>query len=177
MNNISINVIYDDKYLGEGYFIILEENGEIQKFLKFYQSGEIGFPRFFIRGYEVGAKDREDQLYRDLEFTVSEENGDLLESIINLGCNLDGGCSYTIDPDNQGANHLSVVFGEKISLVLSKSVYKGHDLSSKFIDIDLGDNYSCENYSAFQKFFRDLSKIAVNDESKGVLIENILKLK
>lgn len=176
--NVNISVVYDNSYLGEGYFIILEVNGEIQKFLKFYQSGEIGFPRFFVRGYERGARDRPDQEFKKLEFTVKEnENNELMESIINLGCNLDGALAYTIDPDNQGANHLSVKCGFETTLVLSKSVYRGKDLSSNFIDIDLGDNYSCDNYSAFQKFFRDLSRAAINDVEKQELIESILKLK
>ena len=45
-------VLYDDKYLGPGYFIITEYNGEIIKFLKIYITNNNGIIGYSIRGYE-----------------------------------------------------------------------------------------------------------------------------
>lgn len=173
----TISVVYDDSYLGEGYFIIKEVDGEIKQWLKFYQSEEMGFPRFFIRGYETESRDNPNQEFRYLAFIMDENESAFSESIINLGCNLDGCIAYTVDPVNQGENHLLIKYGLATALILGKSVYKGKEVCSKFIDISLGDEYSSENYLAFQRFYKDLSSVSLNDVDTRQLIENILKLK
>lgn len=93
----TISVVYDDSYLGEGYFIVKEVDGEIKQWLKFYQSEEMGFPRFFIRGYETESRDNPNQEFRYLAFIMDENESAFSESIINLGCNLDGCIAYTVD--------------------------------------------------------------------------------
>ena len=70
----------------------------------------------------------------------------------------------------------------KANLVLVK---KESYRSSKYILLKPSDEmlndgkqeYSSENYLAFQRFYKDLSSVSLNDVDTRQLIENILKLK
>lgn len=172
-----IKVIYDDTYLGEGYFITYEIAGTIYKFIKIYTTGYEGFPIFHIRAYERGAKDQCDQILRDIEINVySDKNPELYESLVKLNNRLNSKIVITIDPINQGDNHIKVrLQKDYISLIATKNVFKGNFTNADYIDIILGDNYSCEDYNAIQKFYTDLGRISEKEVDEKFILSKILK--
>ena len=78
-NGISNYLLYDDTYLGPGYFIVTEYYGEIVKFIKLYQTSD-GFPSFAIRGYDFDLRDR---IYINFSLTKDNTNNDKLLEAVN----------------------------------------------------------------------------------------------
>lgn len=83
MEEYNIYVEQDDSYLGEGFFIIYELNGEIVKLAKIYISNCFGFPHYNIRAYEKDSVDQDWQQYRSIEMSVDTE-----EELFNVFKNL-----------------------------------------------------------------------------------------
>lgn len=46
-----------------------------------------------------------------------------------------------------------------MKLMISKDVYRGQQHPTDFIDINLGDSYSCENYKAINTLYNTLAQI------------------
>ena len=68
---INTYVLYDNKYLGPGYFIITEYDNDIVKFIKIYNNNYYGLPSYSIRGNEVDSFDTPDKDYRLIEIEAS----------------------------------------------------------------------------------------------------------
>ena len=164
-------VMYDDQYFGPGYIIISKLNNEIVKFIKISLYGQMGFGNLVIRGYEKNKEDNPDNVFTEINFKV-QENEPLYKTLVDLALKLNGISIYSSDPSVEGKNHLQVTIdntGAKLSL--RKDIY-GIKTGTKYINIFLGDNYSCPQYFEMLSFYNALSM-----ESKGILPEeDVIKL-
>lgn len=164
-------VYYDDKYLGKGYLIIHTVNDEIEKMMKISLFGESEFPQLLIRGYEANKSDSLDNNFRTITFSI-DENDVLFDAINNLSKKLNKKV-YSTDLSRQGKNNIEIKNKNGIlNLTLEKDIDNANG-STDFIDIFLGDGYSCEYYEAFVAFFNELSKLAIGpvcDDDLKILI-------
>lgn len=167
-------ILYDDQYLGPGYFIISELDNEIIKFMKLYISSKNSFPHYHAIAFEKDSIDQEWQPYRKIKFEF--ESDDALFQIINdLNKSLNDSQIKSIDPYNQGKNKLYTSSDERTaSLVFEKDVL-GVKFATDFININIGDNFACNQYFEFDKFFHSLS-IKCNEAINEINIQKILKL-
>lgn len=171
MEEYENEVYYDEQYLAHGYLIISKLDGEIMRYIKISSYGEGGYPKFIIRGYEKNSKDKPEQHYRNIYFTI-KRNEPLYKPLCIFANNLNQQVLYSIDPSEQGKNHLEINCDrEEAIITLSKDVY-GVKNATDFIDINLGDNDSCKNYEEVNSFYNNLSSIALKsnqDEIKKIL--------
>lgn len=168
-------VLYDESYFGEGYFIIHTENGSITKFFKIYTINDHGFPNFGIRAFSIDGKDEPDTEFTRIEFSFrSTEDFDnrLFNVFSQFGNNVRSKIS-TIDYCQQGRNGI-VVSSKKdiVYIVFSKDVYKGKQHPTDYIDINLGDSYTCQYYEAINSLYNDLGAIC----SQTATLEDINEL-
>jgi len=165
-------LLYDESYFGPGYFIIHTEDGQITKFLKLYIMNQFGFPHYGLRAFSIDGKDKPDLEFNNIEF-VFRSREDLDNGLFEAFSMVQNNKFYTIDPKQQGRNNVSIsVKNGIIRLVCSKDVYKGKQHPSDFIDINLGDNFSCVNYETINNLFNSLSNIC----PPIVIQEDVLKL-
>lgn len=97
-------ILYDEKYLGPGYFIINIQNNEINKFIKIYTTNNDGFPHYNIRAFSTDAKDKPEETFAIIEFTfrdIEDYKNGLFEAFNNLFKNINGNIE-TIDSRQQG---------------------------------------------------------------------------
>ena len=173
-------VLYDDKYLGEGYFIINEVEDKIVKFIKIYIINNNGFLHYALRAFGVETKDNPDTDYTNIEFIFrSREDFDngLYNIFLELAHNIRGNIT-TIDGHYEGKNNISFSFDDKetITMIVSKDIWNGKQHPTDFIDINIGDNYTCEYYEVINKFYNMLAELSCN-KTKNNVIKRILKLK
>lgn len=159
-------LMYDENYMGQGYLIIQTVNDEITKFIKISSFGEGGFPTFSIRGYEEGLKDNLDKPFTTISITVKREES-LFVALNKLARNLKEEKMYSIDPYFQGKSNLMVKSDEdSVTIIINKDIL-GVRNSTDFIDITLGDEYSCKFYNELLLFYNALSSLPIkntNDE-------------
>ena len=60
-------------------------------------------------------------------------------------------------------------------MIVFMDIMKYRQYPTDFIDINIGDNYTCVNYEAVNKFYNMLSEVCF-DKSKDSDIKKILKL-
>lgn len=172
-------VLYDDKYLGPGYFIINEVDDKIIKFIKIYTINNDGFPYYCLRAFGVDAKDNPNTDYTNIEFTFRSaedyDNG-LYNIFIELVRNVKGNIT-TIDEHYEGNNNISFSLSDKgtVRMVVSKDIWKGKQHPTDFIDINIGDNYTCVNYEVVNKFYNSLLELSCNKTNNND-IKRILEL-
>lgn len=167
-------VIYDEEYFGQGYIIVTKLDDEIVKFVKISSCSENGFSFFSIRGYETKSSDSPNEEFRKINISV-KQNELLYELLYNFGKKLNNQKIYSIDSNLYGKNNLSIKKGiDEVSLILEKDVYGVKNVND-FIDILIGDNYSCENYYDVLNFYNELSKISLKSELFSDLKKLILK--
>lgn len=180
LSNEKNYVLYDDKYLGEGYFIINEVDDKIVKFMKIYTINNEGFPHYCLRVFGIESKDNPDSDYTNIEFTFRStedfDNG-LYNIFLELTKNISGRIT-TIDEHYQGKNNISFLLGDKdiVRMIISKDVWRGRGHPTDFIDINVGDNYTCVNYEYINKFYNMLSEVCSNKTNNND-IKRILELK
>lgn len=180
LNNEKNYVLYDDKYLGEGYFIINEVDDKIVKFIKICTTNDNGFPNYCLRAFGVNVKDNLDNDYTNIEFTfrsIEDFDNGLYNIFLELAKNSRGNIT-TIDEHYQGKNNISFSISDKgiVGMVVSKDIWRGREHPTDFIDINIGDNYTCECYDAINKFYNMLSEVSCN-KTKNNDIKRILELK
>lgn len=167
-------VIYDNSYLGAGYFIISELDGEIVKFAKIYTSSWAGFPYYNVRAFERDSFDQDWQQFRHIKITVNEDD-ELFALFSNLASELHSSLIKSIDPSNQGQNNMSATQDEKSATIsFSKDVYSVKN-STGFIDINIGDDMICEQYEQISNFYKALARVNAK-ESSDWFIEKIPSL-
>lgn len=173
-------LLYDDSYFGIGYFIIHTVNGGIDRFLKIYIMNNDGYPMYGLRAFSVDGKDNPDVEFNNIEFIFRSmedyENG-LFEAFQMFRKNADS-VIYTIDESQQGRNNVSTAMdgGDILKLIISKDIYRGKQHPSDFIDINLGDNYSCKNYEVINELYNTLEK-KCHQSAKEEDIKSLLMLK
>jgi len=171
--------LYDDKYLGEGYFIINEIDDKIIKFIKIYTINNKGFPHYCLRAFGVDAKDTSDSDYTNIEFVfMSMEDFDngLYNVFLELARSVRGNIT-TIDEHYEGKNNISFSLDDKgiVRMIVSKDIWRGKQHPTDFIDINVGDNYTCTNYEVINRFYNSLS-VLCNNKTNTSDITKILKL-
>jgi len=168
-----IFVLYDDKYFGPGYLIVSKLGDEIIKFIKISTYGEGGFPNIVIRGYEKGKVDIPDVPFRNISIDVQKEST-LYDVFYNLANSIGNKKIYSSNPTEQGTNHMYVVeTSSKVSLNLVKDVY-GVKCATDFVDIFIGDYYSCEEYLHILEFYKNLSTISLG-KTNEIDIKQMIK--
>ena len=173
-------VLYDDTYLGPGIFIINKENNKIVKFLKIYIMSNYGFPNYGLRAFSIYNNDNLKQEYSVINFNFTKTDdikNNLYKIFYNLCIDLNGEKIETIDRFNQGQNYFSLKEENgMITLSIFKDVY-GVKHTTDFIDINLGDEMTCENYLAIATLYNKLLNInmkdASNTEIKKLLLTNL----
>lgn len=172
-------LLYDESYLGPGYFIINKQDNQITKFIKIYTTNNDGFPHYNIRAFCPDAKDKPEATFTNIEFTFRDfedyDNG-LFNAFANLCKNINGNIE-TIDSKQQGKNNICITRNDRIiKVIFSKDIWHGKQHPTDFIDINLGDNYTCQNYEAINEFYNSLASITPNT-AKEQDIKKILRLK
>lgn len=179
MENEKNFILYDDNILGEGFFIVHTEDGKITKFFKIYIMNNNCFPNYGLRAFSVDGKDNPDPDFNNIEFVFrSREDFDngLYDAFLEFAKNADK-TIYTIDESQQGKNNISTTIkGEIVKIIISKDAYRGKQHPSDFIDINLGDNYSSQNYEAINSLYNALAKNCLQIAKKEV-IKRLLMLK
>ena len=171
-------LFYDASYMGPGYLIASIGDGKVNGFIKLYTITDGGFPFFAARAYIEGSTEDPDKNFSTMSFTFrdmeDDENG-LYEAFTNLSTSLGGEKLRTIDPKRQGRNNIGLSSSSKTTtMTLSKDTYCGTQHPSKFIDILLGDEYSCEYYYDLIRFYRSLQancKHEISSEELKTLIK------
>lgn len=171
-------VFYDDTYLGPGYLIVNIKNRRVNKFLKIYSTNDNGFPLFAIRAYSLEIKENFDEEFSSIDFifeNLEDDETGLYDIFAKLEHNLAGKSIFSIDPLNQGKNNLKLYTNTEITkITLSKDNYNGHQHPIDYIDILIGDEFSCINYYAVLDFYNETSKICMNkfslDEVKKLVL-------
>ena len=179
MQNEKNFVLYDESYFGEGYFIIHTEDEKVTKFLKLYIMNNDGRPHYGLRAFSIDGRDNPDEEFNRIEFifrSIEDFDNGLFEAFSILGANYDKEI-YTIDATHQGKNNISInVKNGIVKLICSKDVYRGTQHPSDFIDINLGDNYSCQNYEAINTLYNTFAKIC-HQSAKEQDIKKLIMLK
>lgn len=155
-------VMYDETYFGQGYFIIHKNGDEITKFIKIYITNNDGFPSYAIRAFSIDARDIPDSEFTNIDF-VFRSNEDFANGLFNIFKELSKNINVkleTIDSFKQGRNNMVLsVNNRSVRVTISKDVFRGKQHPSDFIDIDLGDNYTCQNYEAINSFYNSLAAL------------------
>lgn len=171
-------LLYDESYLGPGYFFIHETDGVIDKFFKIYISSTYGFPNYGIRAYSGNLNcEFVDEKFKNIKFLIrSHEDFDIFYPFVQLNKYLKENL-YSIDDVHHGENNVSISRKSGIiEFVVSKDNINGKQHPSKFIDINLGDYHTCKNYDAINGFYNSLASICKNN-AREEGINKILILK
>ena len=172
-------VFYDESYLGPGFLIVNKQGDKIVKFFKIYTLFK-EFPNYCIRAFSVNGRDNPNEIFNNIEFSFRdrEDNENGLFNIFTRFANNVNGQIDTIDKFEQGRNYVSVsTNGVVTKFVVSKDVY-GVRYPTEFVDINMGDYYSCKYYHALVNLFNDLYKLnpsKMDDEEITKLIRVKLK--
>jgi len=178
-------LVYDENYLGPGYFIIKETNGEITDFLKLYIINNHTIPQYGLRAFSCAGRKSIDNGFKSIEFIFRDyedlDNG-LFEMFANLSVDLQGETQIT---DKNQSNNISLLMNdENVRLVVSTNAEMvegecefnlfGEKEEIGYIDIKLGNNPT--SYLAIEKLFTTLSNLnppVINNQD----IQKIIKLK
>jgi hypothetical protein len=172
-------VLYDDKYLGEGYFVINEVNGEIKKFIKIYKINNNGFHYYYLRAFGIETREDYNSEFTNTEFVfryAEDTDNGLYDLFLELARNIDGKI-YSIDKHHDGKNNIWFSIGNHgiVRMIVSRDIYHSIKDPTDFIDINIGDNYTCCNYEVINKFYNMLSEITCSKANNND-IKRILKL-
>ena len=168
---------YDDNYLGPGIMLVNVDKNDDFQFIKLYQVNYDGIPFFSLRAFSTNMLDNPDNQYNTIEFQFGnnspyhdKENG-LNKAFAKFYMESAGAKIKTIDSANQGTNHFKVENKNGIiKLIVNQDVYHGNH-PSNYIDILIGDNYSCENYQAIFDLYQSLSDLAEKREKEKEMIK------
>jgi hypothetical protein len=168
-------IVFNEDYLGPGYFLIEENSDNIVRFAKFYQMDRTGFPRYGIRAYEVGSVDQPNQDFRDIVFKINRDDN-LFDLALRFASKTKKEKLVSIDSANQGSNSFSaeIVNNQQIDLIFSKDVY-GVRNATDFIDIVLGDNVTCKKYLELCSLLCDFGEQSIKPHI-DINIQKMLKL-
>lgn len=171
-------VFYDESFIAPGYLIVNIKNGKMDKFLKFYNASQDGFPLLGVRAYSKSAKEDPDEDFSSIDFSFrdleDDENG-LFKLFTNLWYDLVGERIFAIDSFAQGKNNLKLDSNSRVTkITLYKDTYHGTQHPCDYIDILMGDEYTCDDYDSIIKFWQGLSKICTkkisSDEVKKLIL-------
>ena len=151
-------ILYDESYLGPGFFIINKKDNKITQFLKLYIIGNNGFPNYGLRAFCLNNPDNPDKKYNIIDFTFTKDDQNGLYKIFRDLClSLNDSKITTIDKYYQGENHFYLKEkNDTIILTIAKDIYGVKD-ATIFTDINIGDDMTCQNYPAIYTSYNQLS--------------------
>ena len=117
-----------------------------------------GFPNYGLRAFSIFAKDNPNKEFTVIDFTFTEDNtpSGLYKIFHTLCLDLGGKKIATIDKFAQGQNSFSLKEeNHSITLSIAKDIYGVKD-TTDFIDINIGDEMTCDSYQAIAKFYNHL---------------------
>ena len=165
-------VLYDEKYLGPGYFIINQYNEVITSYAKFHVSNYGKSPHYYVQAYE---KDGARGEYKTINFYVDKGN-ELYKAIEKLHFGLRFKSIETIDSDNQKKAYFTARASAGTEDPTGYlNFYNGLEEVTDFVNINIGDNTSCKYWDQFNEFYNDLSYIAIRETNEND-ISKILKM-
>ena len=171
-------IFYDESYLGPGYLIVNIKDGKMSKFLKVYNASENESPLFGIRAYSTDAKEDPNEEFSSIDFSfrdIEDDRNGLFKLFIDLISNLSENRIFTIDSFSQGKNNIELDYNPKIAkITLNKDTYHGTQHPCNYIDVLIGDEYTCNDYDAIIKFWQRLSEINPKELSSDEVNKLIL---
>lgn len=156
-------IIYDETYLGPGFFIVNEIDGEVQRFLKIYISNKEGEPFYKIRAYELTKNPNEKS--NKIRFNLScYLNKDLFKIIKELKEKLNIQKIISIDKLHDKNSFIEINIENDAALL---TVEKSNN-ENNFIDISIGNNYSSNYYEIINEFYEELF-LLINDKKSNII--------
>lgn len=174
-NMIGIDVLYDDKYLGIGYFIIAKYSDEIVNFIKIYKT-DGGLTKYNIRGCEVDSIEDKNKQFSEIKIKISSvEHPELFNIISEFAKSINNSILYSTNVLVHGNNNLMIEMDQyNVYLILSKDKC-GDKNKTNFIDMELVDYLTCEKYKEIDVLFKNLSKITIEKEQEATM-KKVLKI-
>jgi len=154
-------LLYDETYLGPGYFVVHKEGEQITSFFKFYKIDGCGFPVFNFRAFSIDGIDDPDEDFTDVAFTFNKENDgeNGLYNAFYYASSIIYRELTTIDRFHQGNNKLTFDQAEDcVKITASKDIWNA-DHYTDFIDIVLGDDMTCPCYYELSLAYRKLGEL------------------
>lgn len=173
---IDTYVLYDEEYLGPGYFIIGKLDDEIAMFAKFYEFRQT-IPFYHIRAYEKGAVDLENKNFRNIDIPISLcQSKTLYDAVKRLQKLLNKKSIVTSDQSKQGKSQFKIFDnGSDILLSFSKDIDNVKD-ATDFVDISIGDSVMYKQYDAMNQFYKQLSSSVIQECGEKDIVQKILKM-
>lgn len=152
-------LLYDEKNLGPGFFIVTKENDAIKNFVNISLSREALCSRILVRGYEKNLSQSPEEEFQTIKITVKNDNP-LFSPLNVLSKKLMGRKISSINPYEQGKNHMKITpFDDTIILTIAKDIIRVSD-DTNFIDITLDNTFACLFYNDMLSFYEELSQLA-----------------
>ena len=160
---------YDNSYLSPGFLIVNVEDGKMKKYMKIYNARDNGMPLYGIRAYSLDAKEDPNESFSKIDFTFRDfedyENG-LYDCFTSLCNSLSGNTVFSTDSMSHGKNHFKLNSNSRVTTIsIFKDTYHGLQHPTDYIDILLGDEYSCNCFLEINAFYQKLSRICRDDIS------------
>lgn len=172
-------VFYDESFLAPGYIIVNMSGEIVNKFFKIYTINQNGFPTFAISAFSKDFKENPEENFSSISFSFRDiednENG-LYEIFTKLCLELNNEKLYSIDLVNHGKNHLEMSYEVAVTtLKLSRDNYYGDQFYNDYINIILGDDFTCKNYESFVRLFNELKERSIIKKENIDIKKLILK--
>ena len=156
---LEIYTFYDDKYLGQGYFVVSLYDNNVIKFFKLYRTGTYGDYNYGIMVYEYDIV--KSDLCTSITFEVRKSDNEVLHKAITIFANaLGDDVIWSIDNKS---------FMTANGYEYSTCLYFTGSKDSKIIDVKI-DNNNDRIYKLIEHLFRNMAvttKNMANDKIYG----------
>lgn len=135
-------ILYDESYLGKGFFIVHMKDNDIAKFFKIYRTNNEGYINYKLRVFsDDKSNDNIEFVFRSFE----DFDNSLFDAFLKFG--------RYFDNESNDTNIFSIILGSGyVKFIISKNTCKEIKQFSNFIDINLGDNSEVEDlYNELEK--------------------------
>lgn len=157
-------VLKDDNYLGSGYFVISEVDGQLAKYFKIYVPKNSEDQEIRIQAYEEDLL-AESEDFKFIDFTVDKLNP-LYKPMENLVVALSNQAVKTASPELYGRSQLIGLTGDyETSLIISRDDY-GFEKRGEEIDLSIGAHGQSRYWDAFNTFYQALEELSIKKEKK-----------
>jgi hypothetical protein len=162
---MSYAVVYEDKYIKPGFMIYREDFKQFLKIIPNYEKGGNTFT--FIASDET--LDNPAERFRIISY-IFKEGQPLYTLFEHLKKNMSDGCTYSLNPIEEGINQFYIDKKPGILYVhFIKDLSHSQNLYSNALRITLGGN-------SIQQFFMELDTQKTL-EDKGYVLEKMINLK
>lgn len=149
---LDVYAYYDNKYLGQGFFIVLEYNENIVRFLKLYRTAAYGNYDYGIRAFESDTI--EPELSKGITYEINKLNNEALYNTITIFAKE---LSDNIIWDINKKNFMTANVYEATTCLL----FTGSK-DSNFIDIRINSSTDDRIYRLIEALFRNMAAFTSN---------------